>query len=92
MLVVPAELFASLITINKSVIQLPSIPLYGSINTQLIAFGVYNHTLYGAGGKGIISSSNNDLKNLGDSKINNSSTMTTTLTDGVGCNVTIKTK
>lgn len=86
------DCYSNTITINKSVIQLPTIPLYGSINTQLIAFGVYNHTLYGAGGKGIISSSNNDLKNIGDSKINNSSTMTTTLTDGVGCNITIKTK
>lgn len=85
--------YSDIITISKDIIQLPKIPLYGVITTtQTIVPGVYTHILFGGGGKGFISSSNNDLKNIGDSKINNSSTMTTTLTDGVGCSITIKTK
>jgi hypothetical protein len=87
------DCYSNTITISKTVIQLPTIPLYGVITTkETILPGVYTHILSGGGGKGNISSSNNDLKNIGDSKTNNSSTMTTTLTDGVGCNITIKTK
>ncbi len=75
--------YSKLITILKTVIELPTTPLQGTIQTTNPSTGVYKHDVTGIGGIGTITGS---PFNIGTT-YNSSNSNTTELTDSVGCKV-----
>ena len=78
--------YSNTININKFSILLPTSNLYGSIATTQLLDNKYNHAVSAGGGKGVIVGS---PYSIGTFHVNTSQTITTTLTDSVGCTKTI---